>query len=70
MRNFLPARPWLVFDLKGATANRRALATRFLHQLGQGTRSGGTAYGTLRDWEWMDIAMVIDVPELSMRELM
>ena len=26
MRNFLPVRSWLTFDLKGATANRRALA--------------------------------------------
>ena len=27
MRNFFPARPQLSFDLKGATANRRALKT-------------------------------------------
>lgn len=63
MRNFLPAQPWLVFDLKGATANRRALATRFLHQLAQGVSEGSTSYGTLRDWEWMDIAMVVDIDD-------
>ena len=33
MRNFLPVRTWLSFDLKGATANRRALAARFLHEV-------------------------------------
>ena len=33
MRNFLPVRAWLTFDLKGATANRRALAARFLHEV-------------------------------------
>ena len=36
MANFVPVRPWLNFDLKGATANRRALATRFLHELQRG----------------------------------
>lgn len=69
MRNFIPAEPWLVFDLKGATANRRALATRFLHQLEEGTRKGFTTYGTLRDWEWMDIAMVVDVDEVDKASL-
>merc|ERR1719311_56466 len=33
MRNFVPVQPWLTFDLKGATANRRALTTRALHQI-------------------------------------
>lgn len=62
MRNFLPVRQWLTFDLKGATANRRALAAQLLHQIhaGEDPRSGA-AWGTLRDWEWMDIAMVCDV---------
>ena len=32
MRNFFPVRPQLSFDLKGATANRRALKTWELHQ--------------------------------------
>jgi len=59
MRNFLPVSSWLVFDLKGATANRRALAAKSLHQ--QTGRRGGSAYGTLRDWEWMDTAMSVDV---------
>ena len=36
--NFVPVKPWLSFDLKGATANRRALATRFLHELQRATR--------------------------------
>lgn len=62
MRNFLPVRQWLTFDLKGATANRRALDPRVLHHIhaGEDLRSR-TAWGTLRDWEWMDIAMVCDV---------
>ena len=116
MRNFVPVRPWLVFDLKGATANRRSLATHRLHELvGQstdtvrpcarvlgpstvltnggvmrgsmsGSAGGGSSvrdscsdtasvlggsgssplpssYPTLRDWEWMDIAMAVDVSE-------
>lgn len=33
MRNFMPVKPWLTFDLKGATANRRALAAHALHQI-------------------------------------
>lgn len=123
MRNFMPARPWLVFDLKGATANRRGLAASKLHQVrndddvareqasapvsssvgssfsagvdgvaallsprrqsssnglsngsstsvgapagsgnsGQRVTSSQVAYPTLRDWEWMDIAMAVDV---------
>ena len=36
MRNFLPVRPWLAFDLKGATANRRALAAKLLHEMNAG----------------------------------
>jgi hypothetical protein len=59
MRNFLPMRPQLVFDLKGATANRRALNTRELHT----TNAVAGLYGTLRDWEWMDIAMTTDLRE-------
>jgi len=64
MRNFLPVHMWLAFDLKGATANRRALAAESLLQwqdsrVPKGTGSDG--YGTLRDWEWMDIAMTVDL---------
>ena len=70
MRNFLPVRSWLTFDLKGATANRRALAAKFLHQIHAGADPrGGAAYGTLRDWEWLDIAMHIDVPDAAKAEL-
>ena len=67
MRNFLPVRAWLTFDLKGATANRRALAARFLHGVhaAADAATGGVAYGTLRDWEWLDIAMVVDVSEAA-----
>ena len=83
MANFVPVRPWLAFDLKGATANRRTLAARSLHRLAGAdvdeVSGGGTpgaagsapsrrvkkqaAYGTLKDWEWMDIAMAVDVNE-------
>ena len=93
MRNFQPVKPWLAFDLKGATANRRALAARDLHRLsdmhrrasgggnsggGGGGGSGGSdrgggveesssrpSYRTLMDWEWMDIAMAVDVADAS-----
>lgn len=73
MENFSPVRPWLVFDLKGATANRRALDSRQLHSDerhsderhcetgGHGAGDSSTSWGTLRDWEWLDIAMVIDL---------
>jgi len=64
MRNFLPVHMWLAFDLKGATANRRALAAESLLQRQDGRvprESGNEGYGTLRDWEWMDIAMTVDV---------
>ena len=124
MTNLMPVPPWLLFDLKGATANRRGLAARYLHQEGRaddnpraagppagsssGRGGGGGAdvalgssraqspppraanvtvvhssgrdaiatpssssgeslpparspYPTLRDWEWMDIAMAVDV---------
>merc|ERR1719433_1703072 len=57
MRNFLPVKMWLTFDLKGATANRRAIKAQSLHQAGTGQRT----YGTLRDWEWLDIAMEVEV---------
>jgi len=62
MRNFLPVRQWLTFDLKGATANRRALDPKVLHSIhaGEDPRCQ-TAWGTLRDWEWMDISMVCDL---------
>jgi len=63
MRNFLPVQNWLTFDLKGATANRRALSQRSFEV--RTTQS----YGTLRDWEWMDIAMVADLPAAHAREL-
>lgn len=66
MRNFFPVGQWLTFDLKGCTANRRALATSQLHQHQTHFESAGedrhNTWGTLRDWEWMDIAMVCDVP--------
>lgn len=58
MRNFLPVAPWLVFDLKGATANRRGIKKANLHLKSEGSEN---KYGTLRDWEWMDVAMSIDV---------
>eukprot|EP00967_Tisochrysis_lutea_P017385 scaffold19699_cov29-Tisochrysis_lutea.AAC.3 len=57
MRNFFPIRPQLCFDLKGATANRRALNAWQLHQ--SNTVAG--MYDTLRDWEWMDIGMTTDM---------
>jgi 1-phosphatidylinositol-4-phosphate 5-kinase len=70
MRNFLPVRPWLAFDLKGATANRRALAAKLLHEMNAGAiANGGVAYGTLRDWEWLDIAMSVDVSDADKAEL-
>ena len=65
MRNFLPVRTWLAFDLKGATANRRALAARFLHRIGARAEQDGCAYGTLRDWEWLDIAMCRPSPPVT-----
>lgn len=59
MRNFFPVRPQLSFDLKGATANRRALNTWELHQ----TNTVAGKYSTLRDWEWMDIGMTTDLED-------
>jgi hypothetical protein len=59
MRNFFPIRPQLSFDLKGATANRRALKTWELHQ----TNTVAGLYSTLRDWEWMDIGMTTDLED-------
>ena len=59
MRNFFPIRPQLSFDLKGATANRRALKTWELHQ----TNTVAGLYSTLRDWEWMDIGMNTDLED-------
>ena len=59
MRNFFPVRPQLSFDLKGATANRRALKAWELHQ----TNTVAGLYSTLRDWEWMDIGMSTDMEE-------
>lgn len=56
MRNFLPEKMWLTFDLKGATANRRALTENVLYKT-----EGLASSGTLRDWEWLDIAMSADV---------
>jgi len=64
MRNFLPVHMWLAFDLKGATANRRALAAQTLLQRRDERalkKRDSNGYGTLRDWEWMDIAMTVDV---------
>lgn len=65
MRNFVPVQPWLTFDLKGATANRRALTARALHQIHAqaGEAGAACAYGTLRDWEWLDISMSVEVSE-------
>ena len=57
MRNFFPTPPQLSFDLKGATANRRALKAAQLHQ----TNTVARMYNTLRDWEWMDIGMTTDL---------
>jgi hypothetical protein len=57
LRNFFPVRPQLSFDLKGATANRRALKTWELHQ----TNTVAGLYSTLRDWEWMDIGMTTEL---------
>jgi len=68
MRNFLPADMWLVFDLKGATANRRALAEDFLYRKGE-EGSSKRSYGTLRDWEWLDIAMSVDVNDEDRNEI-
>lgn len=68
MRNFLPVKMWLIFDLKGATANRRSLKGQSLLTVqAQGSSGvGAPSYGTLRDWEWMDIAMSVDVePEVK-----
>ena len=59
MRNFFPVRPQLSFDLKGATANRRALKTWELHQ----SQTVAGLYSTLRDWEWMDIGMTTDLED-------
>ena len=61
LRNFFPVRPQLSFDLKGATANRRALKTWELHQ----TNTVAGLYATLRDWEWMDIGMTTDLEEVD-----
>lgn len=70
MRNFVPIKAWLTFDLKGATANRRALDPNCLHQIHPGEEPGeGNAYGTLRDWEWMDIAMSVHLSDGDKAEL-
>lgn len=61
MRNFLPVKMWMIFDLKGATANRRALTTNVLLASTKNTAQNASGYGTLRDWEWMDTAMGVDV---------
>jgi len=65
MRNFFPVRPELSFDLKGATANRRALKTWELHQ----TNTVAGLYSTLRDWEWMDIGMTTDLEESDAEQI-
>lgn len=65
MRNFFPVRPQLSFDLKGATANRRALSTWQLHQVA----SVASKYNTLRDWEWMDIGMTTDLEPVDAARL-
>lgn len=59
LRNFFPVQPELSFDLKGATANRRALKAWELHQ----TDTMAGLYSTLRDWEWMDIGMTTDLDQ-------
>ncbi len=59
MSNFFPSKPQLSFDLKGATANRRALAAAAFYTP---SLSAGTV-STLRDWEWMDIGMTTDLDE-------
>lgn len=70
MRNFMPVKSWLTFDLKGATANRRALAPHRLHQVNPGENPGdGAAYGTLRDWEWMDTAMTVHLADSDKADL-
>jgi len=55
MKNFLPVKMHMAFDLKGCTFKRRALKE------GQMSRTLKGKVATLRDWEWMDIAMEIDV---------
>eukprot|EP00428_Durinskia_dybowskii_P010697 CAMPEP_0170283266 /NCGR_PEP_ID=MMETSP0116_2-20130129/41665_1 /TAXON_ID=400756 /ORGANISM="Durinskia baltica, Strain CSIRO CS-38" /LENGTH=940 /DNA_ID=CAMNT_0010534633 /DNA_START=3 /DNA_END=2821 /DNA_ORIENTATION=+ len=71
MRNFLPANMWLTFDLKGATANRRVLdeETLFKRSDSSAESRGPRSYGTLRDWEWLDMAMAVDVSARDRAEL-
>merc|ERR1719234_1180615 len=68
MRNFLPAAMWLTFDLKGATANRRSLDVDRLLKRSNGATTN-CSYGTLRDWEWLDCAMCVDIPAESRLEV-
>mmetsp|Transcript_134115 Transcript_134115/g.388229 ORF Transcript_134115/g.388229 Transcript_134115/m.388229 type:complete len:776 (-) Transcript_134115:117-2444(-) len=70
MRDFLPVRTWLTFDLKGAVMNRRALQENLLY--GQQARQdprARSAWGTLRDWEWMDTAMICDISDTDKEKL-
>jgi len=69
MRNFLPVKMWMIFDLKGATANRRALTANVLLASTKNTTQNASGYGTLRDWEWMDTAMGVDVDSADKERL-
>lgn len=67
MRNVFPVKMWLTFDLKGATVNRRALAENILYKKkGEDLK---VDFGTLRDWEWLDVAMAVDVSSADRKEL-
>lgn len=58
MRNFLPTKMWMTFDLKGNTMRRRVLSKRALFGDGEPVPD---EYGTLRDWECLDANMTVDV---------
>eukprot|EP00656_Telonema_subtile_P020318 TRINITY_DN2144_c0_g1_i5.p1 TRINITY_DN2144_c0_g1~~TRINITY_DN2144_c0_g1_i5.p1 ORF type:complete len:572 (+),score=109.35 TRINITY_DN2144_c0_g1_i5:1628-3343(+) len=86
MRNIFPrVRPSMVFDLKGATANRRGLSeddlhgdhvmfhddVMDLHQSGRHTQGGISKYiPALRDWEWMDTAMHLNMSDEDISRVM
>jgi len=63
MKNFLPTKMHMAFDLKGCTFKRRALNENQL----SANLSGKVA--TLRDWEFMDIAMEVDIGAADKEEV-